>query len=116
MDNEKIQKTTKAFRDILMNFCQENPDVYPRKDNWHKDFINMDLIIKALKTTYADSGQDINSRWDIFRGELTNLIKKNLLFVKYTNKDFPPSEHKKLIIKKFIYEFAVINGSKLTIK
>ena len=40
MDNDKLQKTTKAFYDILMDFHQENADVYPRENNWHKDFIN----------------------------------------------------------------------------
>ena len=45
-----------------MDFHQENADVYPRDDNWHKDFINMPLVIKALGKTYADSGQDANSR------------------------------------------------------
>ena len=116
MDIEKLQKTTKAFYDILMDFHQENADVYPRDDNWHKDFINMTLVIKALEKTYADSGQDANSRWHIFSGELTRLHKKDRLFVKYTNKHFPPAEHKNLIIKKFTYEFLSINGFKLTTK
>lgn len=116
MDDEKLQKTTKAFYDILMDFLQENSDVYPREDNWHKDFINMDLVIAALKETYADSGQDPKSRWTIFSGELSRLHKENKLFVKYGNKNFPPAEHKKLIMKKFAYEFLSINGFKLTTK
>ena len=114
MDIDKLQKTTKAFYDILMDFHQENSDVYPRENNWHKDFINMDLVITALKKTYADSGQDVKSRWLIFSGELTKLYKTGKLFVKYNNKDFPPIEHKKLIMKKFTYEFLSINGLRLT--
>ena len=116
MDNEKLQKTTKAFYDILMDFHQENADVYPREKNWHKDFINMASVIDALKLTYTDSGQDAKSRWYIFSGELTKLNNAGQLFVKYSNKDFPPAEHKKLILKKFIYEFLSINGIKLTTK
>jgi hypothetical protein len=116
VDDEKLQKTTKAFYDILMDFHQENADVYPRENNWHKDFINMDLVITALKETYADSGQDVRSRWLIFSGELTKLNKEDRLFIKYSNKDFPPAEHKKLIMRKFAYEFLSINGLKLTTK
>ena len=114
MDTDKLQKTTKAFYDILMDFHQENADVYTREDNWHKDFINMPLVIKALEKTYADSGQDAASRWHIFSGELTKLHKKGRLFTKYTNKDFPPAEHKTLVMKKFTYAFLSINGVKLT--
>ena len=99
-----------------MDFLQENSDVYPREGNWHKDFINMDLVIAALKKTYADSGQDLKSRLSIFIGELARLHKENRLFVKYNNKDFPPNEHKKLITKLFTYEFLSINGFKLTTK
>jgi len=116
VDDEKLQKTTKAFYDILMDFLQENSDVYPREDNWHKDFINMDLVITVLKETYADSGQDPKSRWLIFSGELLKLYKKGELFAKYSNKNFPPIEHKRLIMKKFAYEFLSINGLKLTVK
>jgi hypothetical protein len=116
VDTDKLQKTTKAFYDILMDFYQENADVYPREDNWHKDFINMALVIRALEKTYADSGQDAKSRWQIFSGELTKSHKADRLFVKYANKHFPPPEHKKLIIKKFTYEFLNINGIKLTTK
>jgi hypothetical protein len=116
MDTEKLQKTTKAFYDILMYFHQENKDIYPRDKNWHKDFVNMNLVIAALEKTYSDSGQDVKSRLDIFTGELSKLFKENRLFVKYTNKDFPPKEHKKLMMQRFIYEFAAINGIKLTIK
>jgi len=116
VDNEKLQKTTKAFYDILMDFHQENSDVYPREGNWHKDFINMNLVIKALEKTYADSGQDPKSRLSIFSGELARLHEENRLFVKYSNKDFPPNEHKKLIMKLFTYEFLSINGFKLTTK
>jgi hypothetical protein len=76
----------------------------------------MALVIEALKKTYADSGQNAKSRWSIFSGELTNLNKKGELFIKYGNKDFPPAEHKKLIMKKFAYEFLSINGLKLTTK
>ena len=99
-----------------MDFHQENADVYPRENNWHKDFINMDLVIKALKKTYSDSGQNAESRWYIFCGEITKLNKANKLFIKYTNKDFPPSEHKRLIMKKFAYEFLNINGLRLSTK
>jgi hypothetical protein len=99
-----------------MDFHQENADVYPREDNWHKDFINMPLVIEALKKTYADSGQNTKSKWHIFSGELTKINKKGKLFVKYSNKDFPPAEHKNLIMKKFVYEFLSINGLKLTTK
>ena len=106
--------TTKAFYDILMDFHQENSDVYPRDDNWHKDFINMPLIIRALEKTYSDSGQDAKSRWYIFIGEITKLNKTKRLFIKYSNKDFPPMEHKKEIIKKFAYEFLSINKIRLT--
>ena len=116
MDIEKLQKTTKAFYDILMDFHQENRDVYPRDNNWHKDFINMPLVIKALEKTYSDSGQDATSRWYIFSGELTKLNKAKRLFVRYSNKDFPPKEHKIEIIKKFSYEFLSINGMRLTTK
>ena len=116
MDIDKLQKTTKAFYDILMDFHQENQDVYPRDDNWHKDFINMPLVIKALEKTYSDSGQDAISRWHIFSGELTKLNKANRLFIRYGNKDFPLKEHKKEIIKKFSYEFLSINGVRLTTK
>jgi len=116
VDIDKLQKTTKAFYDILMDFHLENADVYPREDNWHKDFINMDLVIKALEKTYADSGQDVRSRWFIFSGELTKLNKEDRLFVKYNNKDFPPTEHKKQIMSKFTYEFLSINGLRLTTK
>ena len=116
MDTDKLQKTTKAFYDILMDFHLENADVYPRENNWHKDFINMDLVIKALEKTYADSGQDVRSRWFIFSGELTKLNKEDRLFVKYDNKDFPPTEHKKQIMSKFTYEFLSINGLRLTTK
>ena len=76
----------------------------------------MTLIIKVLEKTYADSGQDANSRWDIFSGELSKLLKAGRLFIKYSNKDFPPKDHKKLIIKKFTYAFLSINGIKLTTK
>lgn len=116
MDNEKLQETVKAFYDILMDFHQENMDVYPREDNWHRDFINMDLIITALKKTYADSGQNSTSRWHIFSGELTKLYKKGKLFVKYVNKDYPPIEHKRQIIRMFTYEFLSINKVKLSTK
>jgi len=113
LDTDKLQKTTKAFYDILMNFHQQNSDVYPREDNWHKDFINMPLVIKALEKTYSDSGQDAKSKWDIFSGEISKLLKTNHLFIKYSNKDFPPKEHKKEIIKKFTYEFLSINKVRL---
>ena len=116
MDIQKLQKTTKAFYDILMDFHQENADVYPRENNWHKDFINMALVIKVLEKTYSDSGQDAKSRWEIFNGEISKLYKEGNLFVKYSNKDFPPADHKKQIIKKFAYEFLSINGIKLTIR
>ena len=116
MDVDKLQKTIKAFYDILMDFHQENSDVYPRENNWHKDFVNMPLVIKALEHTYSDSGQNVVSRWEIFNGEITKLHKTNQLFVKYSNKDFPPMEHKSEIIKKFSYEFLSINGVRLTIK
>jgi hypothetical protein len=116
VDIDKLQETAKAFYDILMDFHQEYANIYPREDNWHKDFINMPLVIAALETAYADSGQDVNSRWSVFRGEITRLNKKGQLFVKYVNKDFPPAEHKTQIIKKFAYEFLSLNGLKLTIK
>jgi hypothetical protein len=114
VDTDKLQKTTKAFYDILMSFHQENSDVYPRDGNWHKDFINMPLVIKALEKAYSDSGQDAKSRWSIFSGELTKLNKTKKLFIKYSNKDFPPPEHKKEIIKKFVYEFLSINKVRIT--
>ena len=114
MDVEKLQKTIKAFYDILMDFHKEHPDVYPRENNWHKDFINMPLVIKALEKTYSDSGQNIKSRFDIFSGELLWLHKSGCLFVKYSSNDFPPKEHKAEIIKKFTYEFLSINGARLT--
>jgi hypothetical protein len=41
---------------------------------------------------------------------------KKRLFIKYSNKDFPPAEHKKQIMKMFTYEFLSINGLKLTTK
>ena len=116
MDIDKLQKTTKAFYDILMDFHQENSDVYPRDSNWHKDFVNMPLVIKALEKAYSDSGQNAESRWHIFSGEITKLNKTKRLFIKYSNKDFPPMEHKNEIIKKFAYEFLSINKVKLTTK
>jgi hypothetical protein len=116
VDIDKLQKTTKAFYDILMDFHQENSDVYPRDNNWHKDFINMPLVIRALEKTYSDSGQDAISRWDIFSSELTKLNKTKRLFIKYSNRDFPPMEHKKEVIKKFIYEFLSLNKIRLTTK
>ena len=116
MDTDKLQKTIKAFYDILMSFHQENSDVYPRDNNWHKDFINMPLVIRALEKTYSDSGQDATSRFNIFSGEITKLNNDKLLFIKYNNKDFPPMEHKKEIIKKFTYEFLSINKIRLTTK
>ena len=114
MDTDKLQKTVKAFYDILMCFHQENSNMYPRKDNWHKDFINMPLVIKALEKAYSDDGQNAKSRFDIFSGELTKLHKAGKLFSKYTNRNFPPKEHKNDIIKKFIYEFISINKIRLT--
>jgi hypothetical protein len=114
VDTDKLQKTIKAFYDILMSFHQENSNMYPRDGNWHKDFINMPLVIKVLEKVYSDSGQDTKSRWSIFSGELTKLDKTKRLFIKYTNKDFPPMEHKKEIIKKFAYEFLSINKVRLT--
>ena len=90
--------------------------MYPRIENWHKDFVNMPLVIKALEKTYADSGQNINSRWDILSGELSKLIKQNRLFTKYAGDDFPPKEHKRQIIKMFSTAFLRINGAKITTK
>jgi hypothetical protein len=116
VDIDKLQKTTKAFYDILMDFHQENSDVYPRDNNWHKDFINMPLVIRALEKAYSDSGQNAISRWYIFSGEITKLNRTKRLFIKYSNKDFPPMEHKKEIIKKFTYEFLSINKLRLTTK
>ena len=116
MDIDKLQKTTKAFYDILMNFHQENSDVYPRDENWHKDFINMSLVIKVLEKAYSGTVQDTRSRWDIFSSEIIKLDKTGCLFTKYINKDFPPAEHKKEIIKKFTYEFLSINDLRLTTK
>jgi hypothetical protein len=114
MDTDILQKTVKAFYDILMSFHQENSDVYTRDENWHKDFINMPLVIKALEKTYSDSGQDAVSRWHIFSGEITKLHKAGKLFTKYTNSNFPPNEHKMEIIRKFTYEFLSINKVRLT--
>jgi hypothetical protein len=90
--------------------------MYPRENNWHKDFINMPVVIKAIKKAYTDSGQDVQSRLDIFSGELAKLQREGRLFVKYIDKDFPPAEHKKKIVKMFLYEFLRINGVKLTTK
>lgn len=116
MDFNKLQETTKAFYDILMDFHQENSDIYPRDGNWHKDFINMPIVIKALEKAYSDNAPDIKSRWEIFKNEILESYKTGRLFVKYTDSDFPPKEHRNEIIKKFAYEFFSINGSRLTTK
>lgn len=78
--NNDLQEAYKGILDIVEQFIKDRPDDYPRKDNWHRNLIDLNEIHEILEKSYQDSGQDINSRLIIFTGNIKKyLLEKNFL-------------------------------------
>ena len=113
MNNNNIDEAYKGILDIVEQFIKDRPDDYPRKENWHRNLIELNVIYEILEKTYQDSGQNNVSRLAIFTGNIKKYLSEKKLFKHYkiiNGKSFekPPKEEQILLIRTISYGFNLI--------
>jgi hypothetical protein len=75
----------------------------------------MSSVLKAIKTAYSDSGQDTESRLQLFTNQMVNFKNSAELF-RYSSDNLPTLKHKKEVFELFLKGFAKIDGARLNSK
>ena len=113
MNNNNIEEAYKGILDIVEQFIKDRPDDYPRKENWYRNLIDLNIIYEILEKAYQDSGQDNVSRLTIFTGNIKKYLSEKKLFKNskiINGKSFekPPKEEQILLIRTISYGFNLI--------
>jgi hypothetical protein len=109
---QEILEMVDALMGAIEFFRESHDSLYPRKDNWHENLVNRQLLHTILEDVYIIPGQSTNSRLSLLRDKLKE-NQKNLIPAGTTG--YPSEAHSNQICVIIIRKFLDESGKKMTI-